>query len=1127
MKKNLLTLILLITAVCWSNNAFAQPTNNECSGASPVFGFPGEQLIYGPYDNREATSEASDPADPGFPDGSIDNTTWYSLMGDGNTYFIYTSSNCGVFNLTDTYITDGVSAQGDTQMAIYSGGCDGLELVAVSEDNLHAPGYDLNGVYPAGIVLDTEAGVEYSIMIDGFNGSNGLSSGEFCIILEDWVCGANIELAEGQETSIELCAGDSADIAVNDATLNFGGASIGLGLNYGIVWVMTGEDPMGEHPAFVDSYLGFVGTDYVFEGDAAGVDPFFDLGCIWVTPITVAEVTGAGSAFLSSGCQAISGESIEICFSADGEGECGDVCSEANVDLADGTPSVITLCPDDIATINFNEETINYGGLAGDNPAAIWVVNTVDPMGDPIGSPGNLSLVSDLPGGGGADTLWITFTLVENLNDDGTIDWICRPLSETVQVIWYDDEDPACDATACGLAEGDVGELSSVGETTVCVGDGVADEVDFSTSAAMSGEGTSYGYLITTDEGDILSPGVVEGMTLTQDFEGAGTGICLVWGVIWEGDVANAFVQGENAFDIADELPIDACIDITDPIEITREECLEPLAAGDAGTSVDGNSYRVSFGISGGSGDYTADGGTIDGNTFTSDAIDCGTSYSFTVTDNNTGEQVVVEGDAPCAASACPMSLMIVEDCNNESSGVVIVTIMGGTAPYTVAGFINDVYEDTNVFQFDIFTDGESYEITVTDDSGCEAVASNGTLTCSKCKNEAGTLSATPDGGDTACGANGTVSVTLNGTGTVDANPDAPDIAASVRDYILHTDPTDPEGSMVAMNDTGVFTIADAGGAGTYYITTVVGRDEDGNGDVDVPNDALGLLGDECSFASNAVEVVFAEGTELQVTAEENCNQDTETVTVTVSIVGGADDATYDVSGTFEATGQGSTFSFSGVSDGEIYTVNVTEVGGCGTGSLVSAPVICQKEDAVEWLSFEGEVQAQGNFLTWATASEINNEYFSVERSLDGKNFVEVARVNAVGESFTATSYDYLDRTAPAGVSYYRITQYDFDGQNDATNVISLTRGEGAFGIANVRPVPAADYIEIAFTAISNGSVELTVYDMTGRVMLQSNVDATTGINTRSIDVSTYAAGVYMISVNNGTEVATQRLVKE
>ncbi len=1113
MKKNLLTLVLLITAVCWSNNAFAQPANNECSGAAPIAGFPGNPLIYGAYDNSEATSEASDPADPGFPDSSIDNTTWYTLIGDGNTYFIYTSHECGVFSLTDTYITDG-----DTQMAIYSGGCDALELVALSEDNLHAPGYDLAGVFPAGIVLDTEAGVEYSIMIDGYLGA----AGEFCIVVEDWVCGANIELAEDQETSIDLCVGDTADIGVNEATLDFGGASIGLGLNSGIVWVMTGENPMGEHPAFVDSYLGFVGSDFGFEGDASGTDPFFGLGCIWVTPITVAEVTGAGSAFLSSGCQAVSGESIEICFLPDGDENCGDNCGEANVDLSEDTPLVIDLCPEDMSAINFDEATVNYGSLVGDNPDAIWVVNTVDPMGDPLGSPGSLSLPFELFGDGIPDTLWVTITLVENLNEDGTIDWICRPLSETVRVTWYAEGDPACDVVACDIAEGDVGELSSVGETTVCAGDGVADIVDFTTSGTP-GEGASYGYLITTDTGEILSPGVVEGMTLSQDFDGAGTGVCLVWGVIWEGDVASAFVQGENAFDIAGNLPDDACIDTTEPIEITREECLDPLATGDAGTAVDGDAYTVSFDIEGGSGDYSANGGTIDGNnTFTSDAIDCGTSYSFTITDNNTGEQINVEGDAPCAASACPITLVIEEVCSGDEGGTVFVTVIGGVAPYNVVGTLTDVSDD-NTFEFPS-PENETYEIEVMDDSGCDAVVATGVLTCSKCKNEAGTLS-TDGNAAAACGANGSVAVSVS-NGFVDTNPENPDISASVRNFILHTDAGDPEGSLVAINDDGIFTRSNAGGAGTYYVTTVVGPDANNDGIVD-SYDFLGLFGNECSFGSDPLAVVFADETELQVTAEENCNQDTETVTVTVSVVGGAEGATYDVTGTFEATGQGSTFSFSGVADGEIYTVNVTEVGGCGVGSLVSEPVICQKEDAVEWLSFEGEVQAQGNFLVWATASETNNEYFSVERSLDGKNFVEIAKVNAVGESFTATSYDYLDRTASAGVNYYRITQYDFDGQNDATNVISLTRGEGSFGIANIRPVPAADYIEVAFTAISNGSVELTVYDMTGRVMLQSNVDATTGINTRSIDVSTYPAGVYMISVNNGTEVATQRLVKE
>ncbi|MEZ4885188.1 MAG: T9SS type A sorting domain-containing protein [Chitinophagales bacterium] len=1113
MKKNLLTLILLILTVCWSNSVFAQPANNECSGAITIAAVPGFPLTYGPYDNTDATSEASDPVNPGFPDGAaLENTTWYTLTGDGNTYFIYTSAACSGFNIPGgDYITDG-----DSQIAVYTGECGALELVTFDEDNIHVPEYDLNGVYPAGAIIPTEMGVTYHIMIDGYLGS----AGQFCIVVTDWVCDANIELAEGQETAINLCSNESAEIAINEGTLNFGGVTLGLGLEYGTSWQMTAEDPMGGHPRFDPSFLGFVPIDFAFNGQTDGTDPFnFGLPCLWITPTSTANIAGTGSAFLAFDCQAVGTESIQICFIADGEGDCGDFCAEANVDLLEDTPLEVTLCEGDVFFIAPNDATINYGGFIGDNPVPAYLFTTIEPIdGNPLAGPDSTFLgflVTDpdpltFVGDGVADDFWVTITLFEDFNGEIPTVYECAPFSQPVHVIFLDADDPACSVVECGIAEGDAGTISTDDPTTFCVGDGEDDIANFTSSYAGMG---NYGYLITDADGTILSPGVVGTTSLTQNFDGAGVGVCNVWGITWEGEgFTDIFVQGENVIDILTGLGEDACYELTDPIAITREEC-DPLATSAATTSAGDETYTVSFSVSGGSGNYSATGGTIDANgTFTSDAIACGTAYSFTVTDTDTNETAVVSGDAPCELVVvdCPIFLDITEVCAaNDEGGTVNVTIIGGSAPYTVTGTYSEMVEG-NSFSF-VVGENEEYNIDVAGNDDCGSAIAVGILVCSKCGNEGGSVVETSAGSSTACGT-ANVSVTASGSVVTDG---------SVIVYILHSDQANPLGSVLTSNTTGVFSRADAGGVGTYYVTAYVGVDGNFNGSID-------FFGDECTVSSSTLAVTFADGADLTITAQEDCDQNTETVTVTFTISGGTPGASFAVTGgTFEGTVGAGGGSFSGVADGDVYTINVTEIGGCASGSLTSAPVICQKEDAVEWLSFEGEVQTTGNFLQWVTASETNNEYFAVERSLDGKNFEVIATVNAKGESVTPTSYSYLDRSASAGTNYYRITQFDFDGQNDATQVISLTRGEGSFTITNVRPVPAVDYIEVTFSATNSNSVELSVYDLTGRVMLKATVNPTTGINNQTIDVSAYPAGIYMISLNNGTEVATQRLVKE
>src|SRR5690606_34232395 len=96
----------------------------------------------------------------------------------------------------------------------------------------------------------------------------------------------------------------------------------------------------------------------------------------------------------------------------------------------------------------------------------------------------------------------------------------------------------------------------------------------------------------------------------------------------------------------------------------------------------------------------------------------------------------------------------------------------------------------------------------------------------------------------------------------------------------------------------------------------------------------------------------------------------------------------------------------------------------------------------VTWLYFKGENKGEDNVLTWATASEKNNEYFELERSLDAQNWTTIGQIEAAGYSTTTQTYFYTDKNAPFGRVYYRVKQVDFDGKYEyAENVVSLERG--------------------------------------------------------------------------------------
>ena len=67
--------------------------------------------------------------------------------------------------------------------------------------------------------------------------------------------------------------------------------------------------------------------------------------------------------------------------------------------------------------------------------------------------------------------------------------------------------------------------------------------------------------------------------------------------------------------------------------------------------------------------------------------------------------------------------------------------------------------------------------------------------------------------------------------------------------------------------------------------------------------------------------------------------------------------------------------------------------------------------------------------LTWSTASEINNDYFTIERSQNGVYFQEFDIVEGAGNSTHKINYSLIDRDPFDGISYYRLKQTDYDGK--------------------------------------------------------------------------------------------------
>jgi trimeric autotransporter adhesin len=175
------------------------------------------------------------------------------------------------------------------------------------------------------------------------------------------------------------------------------------------------------------------------------------------------------------------------------------------------------------------------------------------------------------------------------------------------------------------------------------------------------------------------------------------------------------------------------------------------------------------------------------------------------------------------------------------------------------------------------------------------------------------------------------------------------------------------------------------------------------------------------------------------------------------------------------------------------------------TGVNVFSPFIVANATAlsVELLDFKATPSVLGNNLTWITANEINNKGFQVERKKEiGDSWETLGFVKGNG---IASSYNFTDRT-PYNVSYYRLKQMDIDGKETLSNVVSVNRDKGKETL-KIYPNPVTNVLNIEIEGALNKSVQVSVKDISGRVVLQQTLSA----DNSTINMSSMSDGLYIL----------------
>ncbi|MBX2926700.1 MAG: T9SS type A sorting domain-containing protein [Saprospiraceae bacterium] len=182
----------------------------------------------------------------------------------------------------------------------------------------------------------------------------------------------------------------------------------------------------------------------------------------------------------------------------------------------------------------------------------------------------------------------------------------------------------------------------------------------------------------------------------------------------------------------------------------------------------------------------------------------------------------------------------------------------------------------------------------------------------------------------------------------------------------------------------------------------------------------------------------------------------------------------------------------------------------------------------IELLYFKAEKEDDKTaLLTWATATELNNDYMAVERSGDGQVWKEIGRVSGAGTTTVPQAYSLPDADPLPGLNYYRLRQVDYDGVFEYFNTVALN-----FPHVNVSPLtfdlfpnPAGDYITLRRSQDAASDGELFLMDMKGRLLQRRALPA--GVLQEELDLSGLPTGMYLVRLTAGGQQEVMRFVKE
>jgi hypothetical protein len=177
----------------------------------------------------------------------------------------------------------------------------------------------------------------------------------------------------------------------------------------------------------------------------------------------------------------------------------------------------------------------------------------------------------------------------------------------------------------------------------------------------------------------------------------------------------------------------------------------------------------------------------------------------------------------------------------------------------------------------------------------------------------------------------------------------------------------------------------------------------------------------------------------------------------------------------------------------------------------------------VALLDFSAQEASGDVSLHWSTAAEVDADFYTVERSLDGTSWQELGSVQASGNTSATSSYNLEDDAPFSGTSYYRLTQTDFDGTCHSLGIEKVRMSPDALDVTFANP--SSGLVQLNVSSTSEVRLELAVHDVLGHTIYDDVVELDHKEHLQVSLDKTLSPGSYVVTWSDGVNRWSQRLL--